>query len=63
MVTVKLRNDFLKAMNKDEITLAFITDHSKAFDAVDYEILITKLQLSKQVSFKSSITADGLLSV
>ena len=38
MVTVKLRNDFLKAMNKDEITLAFITDYSKAFDAVDYEI-------------------------
>lgn len=43
-VTVKLMNDFLKATNKDGIILAFITDYSKAFDAVDYEILITKLQ-------------------
>ena len=42
-VGIKLKDGILKAMNKDEITLAVMVDYSKAFDTVDYEILITKI--------------------
>lgn len=35
--------EILKAMVKGEITFAVMVEYSKVFDAVDYEILITKL--------------------
>ena len=40
---MKIKNDILKAMNRGEVTLAVFADFSKAFDTVDFEILIKKL--------------------
>ena len=40
---IKFKNDILKAMDRGEITLALLADFSKAFDTVDFEILIKKL--------------------
>ena len=51
-VAINLSNDILKAMNKYKTTLAVMPNYSKAFDTVDYEILIIKLHrlnISKQV--------------
>ena len=42
-VSDKGKNDILKAMNRGEITLAVLVDFSKAFDTVDFEILMKKL--------------------
>ena len=38
-----MRDDILNAMDKGEVTIAVLTDFSKAFDTVDYPTLIRKL--------------------
>ena len=38
-----MRDDILNAMNKGEVTLPILADFSKAFDTVDYTVLIKKL--------------------
>ena len=38
-----MRDDILNAMNKGEVTLSILADFSKAFEAVDYTVLIKKL--------------------
>jgi hypothetical protein len=43
VILLKLKDDILKAMKKGEITLAVFTDYSKAFDTVDFRILLKKL--------------------
>ena len=40
---LKLKDDIVKAMKRGEITLAIFADYSKAFDTVNFEILINKL--------------------
>ena len=40
---MKIKNDIIKAMDSGEINLSVMTDFSKAFDTVDFEILIKKL--------------------
>ena len=40
---VKLRDDIKKAMKTSEITLAVFTDYSKAFDTIDFSVLIKKM--------------------
>ena len=40
---LKLRDDILKSMKKGEVTISVFADYSKAFDTIDYEILIKKL--------------------
>ena len=40
---IKIKNDILKAMKRGEVTLAVLADFSKAFDTVDFEILMKKL--------------------
>ena len=42
-VPLKLKDDILKAMKNGEITLAVFTDYSKAFDTVDFQMLLNKL--------------------
>jgi len=41
---MKMRDDILKAMNRGEVTLAVFLDYSKAFDTVDYKVLLSKLR-------------------
>ena len=41
---IKIKDDIIKAMDRGEVTLAVMADFSKAFDTVDFEILIRKLQ-------------------
>lgn len=43
VILLKLKDDIPKAMKKGEITLAVFTDYSKAFDTVDFRILLKKL--------------------
>ena len=38
----KLRDDIKEAMKASEITLAVFTDYSKAFDTIDFSLLIKK---------------------
>ena len=38
-----MRDDILNAVNKGEVTLSILADFSKAFDTVDYTVLIKKL--------------------
>ena len=40
---LKIRDDILTSMDKGEVTLAMYVDYSKAFDTVDYKLLLTKL--------------------
>ena len=40
---LKFRNDTQKALNRNEITISVIDDHSKAFDTMDPKSLIRKL--------------------
>ena len=40
---LKLRDDILRAMDRGEVTIAVFADYSKAFDTIDYNILISKL--------------------
>lgn len=40
---LKLKDDILNAMRKGEVTLSIFADFSKAFDTVDYPILINQL--------------------
>ena len=47
-----IRDDIISAMNKGEITIAVVTDFSKAFDTVVYEAVFQKpnqFGLSKHV--------------
>ena len=43
---LKFKDDITKAMKKGEITLAIFADYSKAFDTVDFEILISNFSKS-----------------
>ena len=40
---LKLRDDIFRAMGRDEITIGVFADFSKAFDTIDYKVLIEKL--------------------
>ena len=42
-ILIKMRDDILNAMNKSEVTLPILADFSKAFDTIDYTVLIKKL--------------------
>ena len=42
-ILINMRDAILNAMNKGEVTLSILADFSKAFDAVDYTVLIKKL--------------------
>ena len=42
-ILIKMRADILNAMNKGEVKLSVLADFSKAFDTVDYTVLIKKL--------------------
>ena len=41
----KLRDDIKEAMKISEITLAVFTDYSKAFDTIDFSVLIRKMHI------------------
>ena len=43
MLLIKFKDDIIKAMNKEEITIATLLDFSRAFDTIDCAILILKL--------------------
>ena len=43
-ILLKFRNNIRKALNKKEITMSLFTDYSKAFDTVQHETLIKKLE-------------------
>ena len=40
---LKLRDDIKKAMSKSEVTVSILIDYSKAFDTIDHEMLLQKL--------------------
>ena len=40
---LKIRDDIIKSMNRGEVTLAVLADYSKAFDTMNFSILIPKL--------------------
>ena len=40
---LKLHNDIKKAMKSSEVTIAIFTDYSKAFDTIDFSILLKKM--------------------
>ena len=40
---MQIRDDIINAMKKGEVTLTAFTDFSKAFDTVDYFVIIRKL--------------------
>ena len=42
-VLLAMKDDILCGMKKGEVTMAVLADFSKAFDTVDYGILLTKL--------------------
>ena len=42
-VLMGIRDDFIRAMKKGEVTLMSMADFSKAFDTVHYRTLLTKL--------------------
>jgi len=44
---LKIKDDIIKAMDQGEITLSVMADFSKAFDTVDFEILLKKLHKLK----------------
>jgi len=48
----KLCNDISLSLRKGEVTLAVMVDYSKAFDTVNYEILVSKLQ---ELKFSNSL--------
>ena len=50
---MKLQDDILQAMNRGEVTLAVFLDYSKAFDTVDYKVLLAKL---RKLGFSSQAT-------
>ena len=41
---LKLHDDIKKAMKCSEVTIVIFTDYSKAFDAIDFSILMKKMQ-------------------
>ena len=42
-ILIKMRDDILNAMNKSKVTLSILGDFRKAFNTVDYTVLIKKL--------------------
>ena len=42
-ILLKLRDDILKSMNRDEITMAIFADYSKAFDIVNHSTILQNL--------------------
>ena len=42
-ILLKLKEDILRAMKKGEVTLTILADFSKAFDTVDYKVLLKEL--------------------
>ena len=42
---LKLHDDIRKAMKRSEVTIAIFTDYSKAFDTIDFSILIKKMHI------------------
>ena len=43
IILLKFRDDFQKALDKNEITMSVFVDYSKAFDTIQHETLIKKL--------------------
>ena len=41
-ILIKLRDDIERAMKSREVTLTAFVDFSKAFDSIDFDILIHK---------------------
>ena len=41
---LKVKNDLLMAMDKDQVTLLVLLDLSSAFDTVEHEILLERLR-------------------
>jgi len=58
----QIKNDIIKAMDRGEVTLAVMTDFSKAFDTVDFEILIQKLLplLKKLKAYLSKLSVSSI---
>ena len=42
-VLLAIKDDILRAMRRGEVTTAVLADYSKAFDTVDYGVLLKKL--------------------
>ena len=69
ILLLKLHDDIKKAMKSSEVTIAIFTDYSKAFDNIDFSILIKKmhtLNFSKRFlywSFKTDEVSYKLIQV
>ena len=56
---IKMRDDILNALDKREVTIAVLTDFSKAFDTVDFTTLLKRLH-ELNFSKESLIFSSGL---
>ena len=56
----KLHDDIKNAMKSSEVTIAVFTDHSKAFDTIDFSILIKKVY-TLNFSKRLIIQTDNIL--
>ena len=55
-----MRDDILNALDRGEVTIAVITDFSKAFDTVDYYTLLRKLHSLNISTSTLNLTASYL---
>ena len=58
---IKIRDDILNALDRGEVTIAVMTDFSKAFDAADYFTLTRKLHSLNISSSTLNLTASYLM--